>query len=80
MIFYFLSTYINQNIQKMTERGLTMVIHSVVIGIVLYAVMILLLKQSPVVAENRSICIAAVILIYMIVFGHGMPVRINPQL
>ena len=57
-----------------------MVVHSAVIGIALYAVMTLILKQSPVVAENRSICIAAVVLVYMIVFGHGMPGRINPQL
>jgi hypothetical protein len=64
----------------MIERGLTMVIHSVVIGIALYAMMTLLLKQSPAVAENRSICIAAAVLIYMIVFGHGLPGRINSQL
>ena len=57
-----------------------MVIHSVVIGIVLYAVMLLLLKQSPAVAENRSILIASAVLIYMIVFGHGLPGRVNPQL
>jgi hypothetical protein len=64
----------------MSERGLTMVIHSVVIGIALYAVMLLLLKQSPAVAENRSILIASAVLIYMIVFGHGLPGRVNPQL
>ena len=64
----------------MAERGLTMVVHSVVIGVALYAIMTLMLKQPPVVAENRSICIAAAVLIYMIVFGHGMPGRINTQL
>ena len=64
----------------MYERGSTMVLHSVVIGIVLYAIMLLILKQSQAVAENRSICIAAAVLIYMIVFGHGLPGRVNPQL
>jgi hypothetical protein len=64
----------------MNERGLTMVMHSVVIGVALYAMMVLILKQSPAVAENRSICIAAVVLLYMIVFGHGMPGRINSHL
>ena len=64
----------------MNERGLTMVVHSVVIGVALYVIMTLLLNQSPAVAENRSICIAAAVLIYMIVFGHGMPVRINSHL
>ena len=64
----------------MNERGLTMVVHSVVIGVALYAMMVLILKQSPAVAENRSICIAAVVLLYMIVFGHRMPGRINSHL
>jgi hypothetical protein len=64
----------------MTERGLTMLVHSVVIGIALYAVMVFLLKQSPVVAENRSILIASAVLIYMIVYGHGLPGRMNSQL
>jgi len=57
-----------------------MVVHSVVIGVALYAVMVFLLKQSPTVAENRSILIASFVLIYMIVFGHGLPGRMNPQL
>ncbi len=64
----------------MYERGLTMVIHSVVIGVALYALMTLILKQSPVVAENRSILIASCVLIYMIVFGHGLPTSVNHQL
>jgi uncharacterized membrane-anchored protein len=64
----------------MAERGLTMLMHSIVIGVALYAMMTMLLKQSPAVAENRSICIAAAVLIYMIVFGHGLPGSINPQL
>jgi len=64
----------------MTERGLTMLVHSTVIGVVLYAIMTLVLRQSPAVAENRSILIASCVLIYMIVFGHGLPGRINPQL
>ena len=54
-----------------------MVLHSVLIGIGLYLVMIFALKQNPIVAENRSILIAAIVLIYMIVFGHGMPTSMN---
>ena len=64
----------------MAGRGLTMVMHSAVIGVALYVFMLLFLKQAPMVAENRSICIAAAVLIYMIVFGHGLPGRVNPQL
>jgi hypothetical protein len=81
--FYFLSLtiqHICNIICKMAERGLTMLMHSVVIGVALYAVMVFLLKQSPAVAENRSVLIAAAVLMYMIVFGHGLPGRINAQL
>jgi len=59
------------------ERGLVMVLHSVIIGIILYLIMVLGLGQQANVAENRSILIASVILIYMILFGHGLPLKIN---
>ena len=62
------------------ESGLTMVLHSVIIGILLYLFMLYILKQNQMVAENRSIVISAIILIYMIVFGHGMPTSINKNL
>uniref|UniRef100_A0A6C0KS19 Uncharacterized protein n=1 Tax=viral metagenome TaxID=1070528 RepID=A0A6C0KS19_9ZZZZ len=42
--------------------------------------MIYILGQKPIVAENRSIIIAAFILIYMIMFGHGLPTSINKNL
>jgi hypothetical protein len=35
------------------------------------------LQQEAIVAENRSILIASGVLIYMIVFGHGLPTKIN---
>lgn len=61
------------------ERGLTMLLHSVVIGVLLYIVMVYI-GQKPVIAENRSIILSAVILIYMILFGHGLPTTINKDL
>jgi ACR3 family arsenite efflux pump ArsB len=57
-----------------------MLVHSAIIGVVLYLFMIFGLKQKQVVAENRSILISAFILIYMIVFGHGLPTSINSNL
>jgi hypothetical protein len=54
-----------------------MVVHALVIGVVLFVLMKFVLKQSDEVAERRSILIAALALIYMIVFGHGMPTKIN---
>ena len=62
------------------ETGKTMLLHSIVIAIVLYFIMTLVLGQKPIVAENRSILIGAVVLIYMILFGHGLPVSINKNL
>lgn len=55
------------------ERGLMMVVHSVIIGALLYLGMTFLLGQSQPIAENRSILVAAFVLIYMILFGHGLP-------
>lgn len=62
------------------EGGLTMLLHSVIIGLVLYVGMVYGLDQRQAVAENRSILLAAVVLIYMIVFGHGLPGPINKNL
>jgi len=62
------------------ESGKMMVLHSALIGLVLYFGMIFLLGQNPSVAENRSILIAAVLLIYMILFGHGLPTSMNKNL
>ena len=62
------------------ERGLTMLLHAILIGIVLYALMVVILGQNSHIAENRSILIASIVLIYMIVFGHGLPRSINKNL
>jgi hypothetical protein len=62
------------------ESGLTMLMHSAIIGIVLYFIMVAVFKQSQIVAQNRSLVLAAISLIYMIAFGHGMPGRVNPNL
>jgi hypothetical protein len=42
--------------------------------------MIFILGQKQVVAENRSILLAALILAYMILFGHGLPTSINKKI
>ena len=62
------------------ERGLMMVLHSLIIGVALYLLMVFVLGQSQTVAENRSVLIAGVVLVYMVVFGHGLPTKINKGL
>lgn len=62
------------------ESGITMLVHSAVIGLILYLSMVFILGQKQIVAENRSILLAAVTLIYMILFGHGLPISINKDM
>ena len=62
------------------ESGLMMVFHAIVITVILYFAMVYGMGQNNIKAENRSILIGAVVLIYMIVFGHGMPTKLNKAL
>jgi|TARA_B110000114_G_C15098071_1_gene403003 hypothetical protein len=64
----------------MQERGLLMLMHSLIIGGFIYVLMITVFKQSSSVAEDRSLVISALLLLYMIMFGHGMPKKINKNL
>ena len=57
-----------------------MVLHSVVIGLVLYMLMVFVFNQNPKMAEYRSILVASVVLIYMILFGHGLPTKLNKDI
>mgnify|MGYP001163770206 CR=1 FL=1 len=55
------------------ERGLVHFVHAIVVGLVSYVIMLYGLKQSPSMAENRSVLVGALALAYMIMFGHGVP-------
>ncbi len=57
-----------------------MVVHSLLIGILLYLFMVFILGQKQYIAENRSILLAALALVYMILFGHGLPTAISKGL
>jgi hypothetical protein len=59
------------------ERGLEMVAHAAIIGVILYFIMTVMLKQPQRIAEDRSVAIAGVILVYMVVFGHGLPTNVS---
>lgn len=62
------------------ERGLIMILHALIIGVILYIFMVFVLGQKSIIAENRSIIISAVILIYMVLFGHGLPSSLNKNI
>jgi len=53
--------------------GLEHVIHACVIVAIAYVVMLYALKQSPSVAETRSLALGSAALAYMLIFGHKMP-------
>jgi hypothetical protein len=62
------------------ENGKMMLLHSIMIGLLLYFFMIFVLGQTQSVAVDRSILIASLMLIYMILFGHGLPTSINKNI
>jgi len=62
------------------ERGATMLLHAIIIGVILYFTMVYVLGQDKSIAENRSILLSCCILIYMILFGHGLPFKLNKNL
>ena len=56
-------------------------LHSVIIGMVSYLIMVYLLKQSGDVALDRSVLLAALSSVYMVLFGHSFPPgKINPNI
>lgn len=57
-----------------------MVLHSALIALVLYVFMVYVLKQSLKKAEDRSVLLGALILAYMVSFGHGLPNKINKNI
>ena len=59
------------------EGVLTHLFHSFILAVILYLLMRYALGQSQTMSMNRSILLAAIALIYMILFGHGLPTHIN---
>jgi len=62
------------------ERGITHLLHSAIIGVVLYLILLYVVKQSPSKAENMSVLVGGAALVYMVLFGHGVPTKINTDL
>ena len=52
-------------------------LHAIILGVLLYFVMVFVLKQSYSVAQDRSMLLAAIAFIYMMLFGHSLPKSIN---
>ncbi len=52
-------------------------LHAIILGVLLYFVMVFILKQSYSVAQDRSMLLAALAFIYMLLFGHSLPKSVN---
>lgn len=52
-------------------------LHAAILGVLLYFVMVFVLKQSYSVAQDRSMLLAAVAFVYMLLFGHSLPKSVN---
>ena len=59
------------------ESALSHLFHAAIITVILYIIMKFFLKQSETMSLNRSILIGALVLIYMILFGHRLPTHMN---
>lgn len=59
------------------DGPLSHLFHAFIITFVLYLIMMYGLRQSTNKALNRSLLIGSIALIYMILFGHGLPTHIN---
>ncbi len=59
------------------ENALSHLFHASIITIIRYVIMKFILKQTDTMSLNRSILIGALALIYMILFGHGMPTHLK---
>ena len=62
------------------ERGITHLLHSAIIGVVLYLILLYVVKQSSSKAENMSVLVGGLALVYMVLFGHGPPTKLNTNL
>ena len=63
------------------ESGFVVVIYSILVTSLLFVIMTKVLKQSILVATDRSIFIGTLVLLYMILFGVKFPPgKINPNL
>ena len=53
--------------------GLNHLVHACILVAIAYVGMLYGLKQSPAVAETRSLALGSVAFAYMLLFGHDLP-------
>jgi hypothetical protein len=61
------------------ERGWIMVLHAIIAAAAAWLVMSCWMKLSNAVVEDRTMLVMASALMYMVLFGHGAPTKLNPN-
>jgi len=64
----------------MNENPLIMVLHGAIIAVILFVIMKYVLQQSNTKALARSVLFGLLAASYMIIFGHGLPTKVNANL
>ena len=59
------------------EAVLQHLMHAVILTVILFVIMRFALRQSQNMALTRSVLLGAMAVIYMILFGHGLPTHLN---
>ncbi len=54
-------------------EGIIMALHSLLIGVIVYLFLHFALNYSSENAEHVSVFVAAICLVYMLLFGHALP-------
>ena len=55
-------------------------LHALVIALIIYVIMRFGLKQSEMKAQTRSLVVGLLAGLYMLLFGHGMPTKLNKNI
>lgn len=64
----------------MAEGGFIMLLHAFVIGAFVYVFYKYVGKKSELVSQDNAVFWGGFLLVYMVLFGHGLPTRINPNI
>ncbi len=64
------------------ESSLDMVLHSFIIGIVTFGVLVYALNKQVIPSIDKAVLVSSLALTYMVVFGHKLPstMNLNPNL
>jgi hypothetical protein len=60
--------------------SLEMVFHGALVGVVVYVICKFFFKDSEAKCMTRAVGLGLVVALYMVMFGHGPPTKLNPNL